>query len=181
MTHANRKSLILSAVALSAIAVLAASVLPTRADSSPPAAATTQPSSDALPWHGITFQLGQQNLHDGDQVQITSVRCTADQLQMGELMQVKGTYDLNSADAADLCLFMTATDGNGTGPIYPQQTMSVKRGHGEFTLREPITCHGWPHVSFYDQKSGQNIGGVYFGYGEWLHGGESKVEDRIGK
>jgi hypothetical protein len=143
------------------------------------AGATTQPTNDVLAWHNIPFQLGQKQFQNGDRVQITAVRCTAEQLQMGELMQVKGTYDLNSADEADLCLFMTATDGNGKGPIYPQQTMSVKRGHGEFVLREPITCRGWPHVSFYDKKSGENIGGVYFGYGEWLQADGGKGEDRI--
>lgn len=175
-----RKSII-GAAALLVIIVVSGIQISGAVPSATPAAATTQPTGDALAWHDISFQLGQHEFQKGDRVKITSVRCSADQFQMGELLQVKGTFDLNSADEADLCLFITATDGNGTGPIYPQQTMSVKRGHGEFLLREPITCHGWPHVSFYDKQPGHNIGGVYFGYGEWLHSDESKVTDKIRK
>jgi len=84
----------------------------------------------------------------------------------GETIEVRGTYDLETCKEATLALSVTATEGAGKGDWAHDQTMKVKRGKGEFILRETLACRGWPHLSFYTTTN--CVDGVYFGQDEWL-------------
>jgi hypothetical protein len=52
---------------------------------------------------------------------------------------------------------------NASGSTLKVQTAPVTKGEGTFTLYLPMTCRGWPHVSFYPAEGGRDIGGTYFG------------------
>ena len=91
--------------------------------------AATQPSAAADDpaglWHAINFEIGDHEFYNGDDIKITSVRCSAEKLGIGEVIEVKGTYDLHTAAEASLDLFFTATDGNGTSSNQPEQVSTV--------------------------------------------------------
>ena len=55
---------------------------------------------------------------------------------------------------------------NGKGASLEVQTTIVNRGNGTFTLVLPMSCRGWPHVSFYPAEGGGDFGGNYFGTGD---------------
>jgi hypothetical protein len=67
------------------------------------------------------------------------------------------------------------------------QTTVVNKGAGTFTLFLPMSCRGWPHVSFYPADNGEGFGGNYFGTGDsvlkqwWAETpvgtGKTRVED----
>ena len=42
----------------------------------------------------------------------------------------------------------------------------MTKGSGTFTLFLPMSCEGWPHISFYPAESGSSFGGNYFGTGD---------------
>ncbi len=104
---------------------------------------------------------------EGDKITIVEVRGTADTLTPGNIYRIKGTYTLASHDRAMLAAFTTARDAaDGRGPYLKVQTTAVTRGTGTFTLFLPMSCRGWPHVSFYPADVGQSFGGSYFGTGD---------------
>ena len=55
---------------------------------------------------------------------------------------------------------------NATGYSFRVQSTVVEHGSGSFTLFLPMSCRGWPHVSFYPAEGGEGFGGNYFGTGE---------------
>ena len=66
-----------------------------------------------------------------------------------------------------LATYTTAMDAeNATGASFKVQTTIVDHGNGSFTLFLPMSCRGWPHVSFYPADGGEDFGGNYFGTGE---------------
>ena len=68
----------------------------------------------------------------------------------------------------NLSFFATTTTTNPT-PIDPAQTTRViARGTGTFRLIKKMNEDGYPHVTFYSLSTGQGIGGVYFGQGQWV-------------
>jgi hypothetical protein len=122
---------------------------------------------DAKLTQNVAFQLGQQEFQNGDSITITQVRGTADAIKPGETYEVIGRYHLVSHDRATLALSVSAKrPEDAYGYWASNQTVSVARGDGEFTLHECIGCEGYPHVSFY--ADGGSIGGVYFGTGDSL-------------
>ena len=123
-------------------------------------------AAEDLP-HLVSFELGKSEFLPGDTVTIQTVRGTADAFRVNETYCVEGTYTLNSADEADLALFVTTRQDTRT-KVDPRQTVRVKRGTGSFRLVETMAAEGYPHVSFYPVPSGSSFGGVYFGQGDWL-------------
>jgi hypothetical protein len=114
----------------------------------------------------VPFELGAARFADGDQIQIEEIHGTSGKFEPGNIYWIKGTYTLSSHDKASLSAFTTAKEAkDGTGPIWKVQTVVVKRGSGTFTLFLPMSCEGWPHVSFYTDGGGEGFGGVYFGTG----------------
>jgi hypothetical protein len=115
----------------------------------------------------VPFELGAARFADGDQIQIEEIHGTSGKFEPGNIYWIKGTYTLSSHDKASLAAFTTAKEAkDGTGPIWKVQTVVVKRGSGTFTLLLPMSCEGWPHVSFYTDGGGEGFGGVYFGTGD---------------
>jgi beta-lactamase regulating signal transducer with metallopeptidase domain len=115
----------------------------------------------------VRFQQGATRLPAGDKIVITEVKGTAETMTPGNIYLVRGTYKLASHDRASLSAFTTAMDSaNGFGSTLKVQTALVKKGEGTFTLYLPMSCRGWPHVSFYPAEGGGDIGGTYFGTGD---------------
>lgn len=133
------------------IAILLALVMASTAIAGPPAQ------------NSISTMLGPKAYRDGDVVEITDVTATSQQLEQGDSVTVTGCFRLESCETAKLCLYLTQTVGNGKSETDPTQTMLVRKGHGEFTLKTTIKHRGVLHVTFYDPSSGKPIGGTYFG------------------
>ena len=85
----------------------------------------------------------------------------------GNIYWIKGTYVLASHDRATLAAYTTARDPqDGKSRSWKVQTTKIEQGHGTFTLFLPMSCDGWPHVSFYPAGGGSGFGGNYFGTGD---------------
>ncbi len=110
------------------------------------------------------FELGESSLSRGDQLKILSVRTDTGDFSVGTQLEVRGTYELSSAESANLYLGTTATTSvGGRSEIAPEQTCVVDQGSGSFVLATKIPWEGNPHISFYRLSSGGSLGGVYFG------------------
>ena len=117
--------------------------------------------------HVVHFEQGATRFLNGDRIIITEIRGNADTFAPGNSYRIKGSYTLASHDRAMLAAYTTAMDAKyGTGPSSNTQTTIVKRGDGTFTLVLPMSCRGWPHVSFYPADGGGDFGGNYFGTGD---------------
>jgi beta-lactamase regulating signal transducer with metallopeptidase domain len=117
--------------------------------------------------HTVPFEQGATQFANGDTITILEIRGTADTFAPNNSYQIKGRYTLASHDRATLAAYVTAIDAeNGTGPSLQIQTTVVDRGSGTFTLILPMSCRGWPHVSFYPADGGSDFGGNYFGTGD---------------
>jgi hypothetical protein len=115
----------------------------------------------------LKFEQGATRFLRADKITIVEVRGTADTFTPGNIYWIKGTYTLASHDRAMLAAFTTAMDAeNGKGGYLKVQTADVKEGNGTFTLFLPMSCRGWPHVSFYPAGGGGDFGGSYFGTGD---------------
>lgn len=116
-----------------------------------------------LTFFGITraespgFTLGQSLFRTGDSIRILSVQRTADSIS------VSVDYELGSRDEATMALYITSMTNNEPTPTDPRQSITIKKGRGHATLHHPNPVPGLPHVTFYDKKSHQGVGGVYFG------------------
>jgi len=114
--------------------------------------------------YAVKFEQGATRFLDGDKITIVEVRGTAETFTPGNIYWIKGTYTLASHDRAMLAAYTTARDAaEGTGSSYQPQMTNVTKGTGTFTLFLPMSCRGWPHVSFYE---GESFGGNYFGSGD---------------
>jgi len=132
------------------------------------AAKPDRPSGSEFPYI-VKFEQGASKLLDGDKIDITEVRGTAATFALGNIYWIRGTYTLASRDKAMLLAATTAADSRfGTGSTLKVQQAVVDRGIGAFTLFLPMTCQGWPHVSFYPAGGGPDFGGTYFGTGEFV-------------
>ncbi len=117
--------------------------------------------------YAVKFEQGATRFEPGDDIQIVEVRGTANSFVPGNLYCIKGTYTLSSRDQAGISAYTTAADSkDGFGVPLKVQSKIVDKGHGTFTLFLPMTCQGWPHVSFYPRVRGESFGGNYFGTGE---------------
>jgi hypothetical protein len=106
--------------------------------------------------------LGPKVYRDGDVIEITDVQATSPKLEQGDSLVVRGRVRLASQDQAQLCLFLTQTEGAGHEEVDPSQITQVKRGRADFELRATIKHRGVLHLTLYD-PSGKPFGGVYFG------------------
>ena len=117
--------------------------------------------------YAVQFEQGATRFLNGDKITIVEVQGTANKFSPDNFYLIKGTYTLASHDRAMLAAYITAMDAaNGTGPSLKVQTTIVNKSDGTFTLRLPMTCRGWPHVSFYPAEGGSDFGGNYFGTGD---------------
>jgi beta-lactamase regulating signal transducer with metallopeptidase domain len=124
------------------------------------------PATSEFPY-AVKFEQGATAFFDGDKITVLEVRGTADTFTPGNIYWIKGTYSLASHDRATLAAYTTAMDAeNATGYSFKAQTTVINQGNGTFTLFLPMSCRGWPHVSFYPADGGSGFGGSYFGTGD---------------
>ncbi len=117
--------------------------------------------------HAVRFEQGATRFLNGDKITILEVRGTADTFAPDHLYSIKGTYTLASHNRAMLAAYTTAMDvDNGKSASHKFQSTIVNQGDGTFTLFLPMSCRGWPHVSFYPAEGGGDFGGNYFGTGD---------------
>jgi len=110
-----------------------------------------------------TFVLGPKAYREGDAIEITALTATSGRLEKGDSVTIRGRVKLASRDSADLCLFLTQTQGDGREEVDPRQVRAISKGSSEFELKTTIKHEGMLHVTFYDSKSGKPFGGAYFG------------------
>jgi bla regulator protein blaR1 len=114
------------------------------------------------------FNIGQSVFRPGDGIRLREVTRDATSLT------VTADYELQSADEASICLFITSK-GAGKTKVADSQTKKITKGKGTVTLHHPDIYEGLPHVSFYGAKDGQAMGGIYFGTEE-----EAENSKRLG-
>jgi serine/threonine protein kinase len=100
------------------------------------------------------FLIGQAWFPKGDSITIDSVERSNGQ------MLVKGTYNLVSADKANLALEITSKVQTGERQD-PRQSMEIVRGTARFTLFHPHVVPGMPHLNMHSY--GVGFGELYFG------------------
>jgi len=101
------------------------------------------------------FTIGNSSFPGGDSITITSV------VRSGSRIDVRGHYNLVSADTALLALYIT-TRTNMNVPVGPDETKTIVRGAGDFELIDPYPVPGMPHISLYSTND-HGFGGIYFG------------------
>jgi serine/threonine protein kinase/tetratricopeptide (TPR) repeat protein len=101
------------------------------------------------------FYIGQTSFPKGDDIEITSVVRSENQ------MMVKGRYNLVSADSATLALYITSSATNNAHDD-PRQGVQISKGAGNFELTHPHLHPGLPHVTMYSTNR-HGFAGVYFG------------------
>ena len=134
-----------------------------------PATKSENPDTSTTPEfrYVVKFEQGATRFENGDKITIDEIRGTAETFIPGNIYWIKGTYTLASHDRATLAAYTTAMDSkDGTGYSFNVQTTAVNQGTGTFTLFLPMSCRGWPHVSFYPAGGGGGLGGNYFGTGD---------------
>ena len=107
--------------------------------------------------HPSNFTVGNSSFLPGDSIRITQVQ------RSGGFMTVTADYELASAEAANISLYITSTKDNGRTKTDPNQRKAIAKGKGRVVLHHPDVREGMPHVSFYPSGGGSSFGGIYFG------------------
>jgi hypothetical protein len=94
----------------------------------------------------------------GDQILITEVRGTANELRPGNRYQIKGQYRLVSHPEASLTAGVVAPNGSAA-ILSNQQSMTVQKGIGQFTLVLPYVGEGQPRITF-TTDAGESFGNL---------------------
>lgn len=106
------------------------------------------------------FVIGKSAFRPGDSIRVSSMTRSDNMLTVGL------EYELSSTDEAMASLYLTSKSNASEGkspPFNPGQVVMVKRGRGSLILRHPLPAEGLPHITFYDTKTKQPVGGIYFG------------------
>jgi hypothetical protein len=104
------------------------------------------------------FYIGQTWFPKGDSITIDFVQ------RSNDVMFVKGSYNLVSADSATLGLHIT-TRINTSMRAGPRQSVLISRGSGNFELLHPHVVPGLPHVNMHSANH-QALAEIYFGNAE---------------
>jgi len=112
----------------------------------------------------VPFTVGPQKFLKDDSIEILEVSCTSDRFEPGDLVVVKGRGHLGSHDSAKLALYLSETESDGRGLTEASQETKVEtRNTYMFELSCTIQRKGFLHVSYYDLKTREGFGSVYFG------------------
>lgn len=109
----------------------------------------------------VPFTIGTSFFQGGDSITIDEIDGTTNTFMVGNVYQIKGTYNLVSQAKAYLAAEVAADQGfspkhapiDGTQPFEGTNQMMVEKGQGRFALVLRMTDEGSPHLSFY-QASG---------------------------
>lgn len=112
----------------------------------------------------VSFKLDATEFHNNDSIKIESVESDTSSFKEGSIVVIKGSYTLNSKITANLSFFQTSTEKkHAKSTIANTQTVSTKNGTHNFILAKKMVGSGYPHVTFYNSKTGKPFGGIYFG------------------
>ncbi|MEM8681534.1 MAG: hypothetical protein AAGF97_19485 [Planctomycetota bacterium] len=125
--------------------------------------------ADAPVLQSVAPVLGPKLFRDGDVVEITDLQATSPQLEPGDTIVVRGRIRLDSRPHANLCLFLTQTEGDGWEETDKTQRQEVESGLHDFELKTTIKHRGALHVTLYDSNTGRPFGGTYFGTADQMH------------
>ncbi|CAA6693682.1 MULTISPECIES: hypothetical protein [unclassified Lentimonas] len=117
----------------------------------------------------VSVALGPQLFREGDRITIEEVQATSSQFKIGDVVTVKGSYELASHPKANLSLYLTQTKSGGKKRVDPLQQVRVSPGSGEFEATITIRHEGYLHLTFYPVSGGSGFGGVYFGSPEQMN------------
>jgi hypothetical protein len=126
-----------------------------------PSTRAAEAASDVDYPYVIRLALGATEFAAGDSIVITSLRGDRPHIELGGNYLVEGSYNLASADSADLAFYSTSRGPSGSTPVMASQHTNIMRGSGLFQLKKTLNDDGWLHVSFY--VDGHSHGGDYFG------------------
>jgi len=111
----------------------------------------------------VAFEQGLNSLENGDTIILDEVLSTSTNFAIGDIVTAKGRYTLASQLNASLLLTVTATRGSGRSNVTKEQQTKMTLGSSEFELTYTIPFHGYSHLSFRDEITGQSLGGLHFG------------------
>ena len=100
---------------------------------------------------------------DGDVIEIMDITATSPRMEQGDSVTVRGRIRLDSREEAQLSLLLTQTEGDGIEETDSIQTVLVRKGQKEFTLKITIKHRGVLHLTMYDTATRKPFGGTYFG------------------
>jgi hypothetical protein len=137
----------------------AATAPPATSKEIPPAPPVNEVRREEKP---VPTLLGPMLFHKGDSIEIIDVQATSPKLEPGDSLTVHFRFRLASHDQAQLGLYLTRTENDGSEGLDPSRLIQVKRGEAEMKFRATIKRRGALHLTLYD-KSGYPFSGVYFG------------------
>jgi hypothetical protein len=111
--------------------------------------------------HSVPVSPGRAVLQPGDKIVIDAIHGSADSIAEGNVYQIDGRYTLSSKDAASLGVFVSPDTGQH--PAVKNNSISITRGDGTFTVFVYVWHKGDPFISLYsDGKADNSFGAVYF-------------------
>ncbi len=106
----------------------------------------------------VAVDQGATCFQGGDQILITEVHGSANELLPGNKYQIKGQYRLVSHPEASLTAGVVAANGSAA-ILSNQQSMTVQKGIGQFTLVLPYVGQGQPRITF-TTDAGESFGNL---------------------
>lgn len=115
------------------------------------------------------YEIGATEFQAGDGLTIDRLQLEGETFEPGATIHIEGRYELGSREAATLYLGTTAIGAREASFEEDEANrVSVASGSGTFALSHRIPARGYPHLTFYDARTGAPFGGIYFGRGESL-------------
>lgn len=109
----------------------------------------------------VEFVTERPKFRSGDDITIQSVESTSPALAKGDIVLVKGRWQLQSADEAMLALSVSTTVGSGYSKVLPEQRQRIVKGSGTFALRCSINQTGRLHLYLYDPDGNETFGDLW--------------------
>lgn len=110
----------------------------------------------------VPFSSSKAQFAAGDSITIQQVLASSPNLAPGDVVQVRGVYNLQSSPSATLLISLTANAPGFTESVSPSSRTTVSAGSGTFELAYEVKQPGSLHVTFYPSGGGSSFGGVYF-------------------
>ncbi|QYY37401.1 hypothetical protein [Ruficoccus sp. ZRK36] len=122
--------------------------------------------------HEVPYTLGPSAFLEGDHVEIEEVYATRGDFEPGDVVVVRGHYQLESHQEAIMLLTVTQTRGDGKTQLKTGQKLYLESGSGPFELRIKIPAEGYLHLGFYPIANGnpytKGCGSLYIGTKEQM-------------
>jgi hypothetical protein len=142
---------------------------PPGSGSTTPTTPTTPPASSRPPIDTtgvvtVPFATSQVQFVAGDSITIQEVLATSPRMEPGDVVLVRGQYNLQSRAEATIMVSLTVNVPGLKETVAPNSRKTIGAGAGTFELAYEITQPGSLHVTFYGTGAVSNpsFGGVYF-------------------